>query len=84
MSIWSSEQGGDVLAVDLHDDETDEYKAVGPARLVIDVATATSWNDRIRLAIFENSGTSMDVCVALDRDAAGMLRDHLIAALARL
>lgn len=84
MSIWSSEQGGDVRAVDLHDSDVDQYKATGDPRLEVDVATATSWNDRIRLSIYHVRGEPLDVCAVLDRADATLLRDHLTAAIDRL
>jgi hypothetical protein len=98
MSIWSSvhlEQeppasvdpmdwrGPDVLAADLHAESTDEYKATGDANLTIDVATATPWNDRIRLAVFPaaDSDAAFDVCLLLDRANAALLRDSLSSAI---
>lgn len=80
MGIWASVgTGGEVRASDLHDPTTHRHTGAGSAGVVIDVATATSWNDRIRLALWDASFT-LDVCLVLDDAAAALLIERLTAA----
>jgi hypothetical protein len=74
MSIWHS-IGADIPATDLH-------TATGETTLIVDVATATAWTDRVRIAIFGDDAT--DVCLTISRDDAQTLRHHLAEAIAKI
>lgn len=53
----------------------------GPEQLDVDVATATSWNADIRLALF---GDKVDVRAILTVEAAEQLRANLAEAIQRV
>ena len=77
MSIWSSAQPG-VMAFDLS--ARDGYRPPeGGATVNVDIATAASFHDLIRLAIWDDDG--IDVSLLLTPQMAGQLRDNLGAAL---
>ncbi|MCW2768176.1 MAG: hypothetical protein JWO11_4135 [Nocardioides sp.] len=78
MSIWSSIEGPDILALDGHQ-EAANYRGEGDPTIEIDVAV-TSFHDHIRLALL---GDSPDVCALLSPTAAAMLCDRLSKALER-
>lgn len=78
MSIWSSVPGETVKALNgAH--ENANYRAEGERTLEVDVATATSWHDHIRLAIW---GDGEDVDALLSPDGARLLAKQLEAAAA--
>ena len=73
MSIWSSVQSGTIKALNgSHEDAN--YNARGEPGLEVDVATAVSWHDHIRLAIW---GDRKDVTALLSPDAALQLAKRL-------
>lgn len=79
MSIWSSIGVDDIYAINLDDDDTDQYHGTGHANVFVDVATARPWHDRIRLSF--DADQDLHACVLLSRDNATLLRDYLTAAL---
>lgn len=77
MSIWSSIQGPDVRAIDMHAEGSDEYACTGEANVDLGVATARSWNAAVRL---DADGPDVHLCLALTRDAARELARQLVEA----
>jgi hypothetical protein len=87
VSIWSS-VGATVKALDGHG-EAANYGAEGEPSLEVDVATARSFHDHIRLAIFSEHAAAghlgtgrVDVCALLSPDAAHELVKKLMFAIA--
>lgn len=78
MSIWSSVVGEEIRALDGHDYNANMH-ARGEPTIAVDVATARSWHDHIRLALDDDA--SIEVCALLSPAAARQLRDRLNIAL---
>ena len=80
MSIWSSAAGDPVTALN-GDQEAANYRAEGEPTLEVDVATAASWHDHIRLAIW---GDGKDATALLSPDSAREIAKRLEASAAYL
>jgi hypothetical protein len=78
VSIWSSVNPL-VEALNGDSGAAANYRAEGKPTITIDVATARSFHDHIRLALWDEAG--IDVCALLSPDDARALRDCLAEAL---
>lgn len=89
MSIWSSVGIGfgsefvHVMAIENNDDATN-YRGEGTPDINVDVATARSWHDRVRLSLWRDAASGVggfEAEVLLTPDAVRLLRDRLSEAL---
>jgi hypothetical protein len=82
MSIWSSIGRGDpdVMAIE-NDGDAVNYRGEGTPDVHVDLATARSWHELIRLQVWRDDEPRLDVEVLLPPDAARLLRDQLTEAL---
>lgn len=86
MSIWTSHPGEPVLARDIDNRHVDQYRNEGPVDVEIDVATASSYHDGIRLAVARANtlpdDQQLDIGVILTPPEARKLAERLLEALA--
>jgi hypothetical protein len=80
MSIWASVPGEPIKAL-VNDTDDANYRAEGEPTAEVDVATARSWHDHIRLTIW---GDGEDTEVLLSPDAARQVGWRLLAAAGEL
>jgi len=77
MSIWSSVRGEDITALN-NDSHAAYYRGEAVETIYLDVATARSWHNRIRLAIWdEGDRKGVDETILLSPIAARALAAKL-------